>query len=274
MDPARQRRIKSVVRENFDLSPTGYAAFEERFGLFARLARALACLAGVGPGSRVLDMGCGTGDSTRVLAQLAGPDGLVVGLDISAAMLRAAVARPLPAGSAPVCWVLGDAEAPPCLAGGRFDLVLYNASAFLLPDAAASLAHARDLLAPGGRLGATVLCGLVDAATGEDVLERLKRDDRFGVRSGAITDPDALRRAFASPAGPAESTREVVVAAPGQARSFYGIPAQSGSLFPGLPLHERLALAHALFDHLDASEASLGFEWEFLVSAPRDGERA
>jgi SAM-dependent methyltransferase len=262
MDPARQRRIKSVVRENFDVSPAAYAAFEERFGLFARLARTLASLAGAGPGSRVLDMGCGTGDSTAVLARRAGPDGLVVGLDISAAMLRAGVARRLPDGSAPVLWVQGDAEAPACLSAGRFDLVLYNASAFLLPDAAAGIARARGLLAPGGRLGASMLRGLVDADTGERVIES----------PGAIADPDVLRGAFGSPAGPAASTREIVEAPGGQARSFYCIPAQSGSIFPGLPLEERIRRTHALFHRLEASGIRLGLDWEFIVSAPRGGE--
>jgi SAM-dependent methyltransferase len=256
MDPARSRRIKSIVRENFDLSPRHYSAFEERFGLFARLTRALAALADAGPGSRVVDMGCGTGDSTLVLAGLVGPDGLVVGLDISASMLRAAASRRPPPGSAPVCWILGDAEAPACLSGGCFDLVLYNASVFLLPDAAAGVARARELLAPGGRLGATVLRGLVDADTGE----------RLAESQGAIADPDGLLRAF----GPgARSTRTIVGASGDQARAFYAIPAQSSSLFPRRPLEERIERVHALFDRLEASGTRPGLEWDLVVSGGR-----
>jgi SAM-dependent methyltransferase len=253
MDPARSSRIKSIVRENFDLSQRDYAAFEERFGLFARLTRALAALAAAGPGSRVADMGCGTGDSTLVLAGIAGPDGLVVGLDISACMLRAAASRHPPPGSAPVCWVLGDAEAPACLSGGRFDLVLYNASLFLLPDAESGIARARELLAPGGRLGATVLRGLVDADTGE----------RLAESAGAIADPDGLVRALGPGAG---STRTIVDGSGGQARAFYAIPAQSSSLFPRLPLEERLARVQALFDRLESSGTRPGLEWDLVVS--------
>ena len=253
MDTARSRRIKSIVREGFDLSPQDYAEFEQRFGLFARLANRLASLAGAGPGTRVVDMGCGAGDSTLVLARIAGPGGLVVGLDISAAMLRAAASRSRPAGSARVLWLQGDAEAPACLAGGRFDLVLYNASVFLLPDAGAGLARARELLAPGGRLGATVLRGLVDADTGEPLAES----------PGAIADPDGLLRAFGTDA---RSTREIVEASGGLARFFYRIPAQSASLFPRRPLEERLGRVHDLFDRLEASGARPGLEWDLVVS--------
>jgi ubiquinone/menaquinone biosynthesis C-methylase UbiE len=52
-------------------------------------------IAALGPltGSRVLDVGCGTGDDTRELAELAGPSGRVVGTDLSAAMLAEATRR-------------------------------------------------------------------------------------------------------------------------------------------------------------------------------------
>ena len=261
MDASRSRRIKSIVRANFDLSPQDTAAFEERFGLFGRLADRLASLAGAGPGSRMADMGCGTGDSTLVLARIAGPDGLVVGLDISAAMLRAAAGRPVPRGCSRVLWLQADAEEPDCLSGGLFDLVLYNASLFLLPDAEAGIARARRLIAPGGRLGATVLHGLVDADTGERLVES----------PGAIADPEVLRRAFGPAAG---STREIVEAGGGMARSFYRIPAQSGSLFPRRPLEERMELVRSLFDRLEASGTRPCLDWEFLVSAPGAGEEA
>jgi demethylmenaquinone methyltransferase/2-methoxy-6-polyprenyl-1,4-benzoquinol methylase len=44
------------------------------------------------PGQRVLDVGCGTGLNFRLLAQGVGPSGLVVGTDLSHAMLREASA--------------------------------------------------------------------------------------------------------------------------------------------------------------------------------------
>src|SRR5438270_3787680 len=47
-------------------------------------------------GAHVLDVGCGTGDDVRMLAELVGPHGRVDGVDVSAAMVRTARERGLP----------------------------------------------------------------------------------------------------------------------------------------------------------------------------------
>jgi len=47
--------------------------------------------AGIAPGERVVDVGCGCGDTTITLGGRVGPQGLVVGIDISAPMLARAV---------------------------------------------------------------------------------------------------------------------------------------------------------------------------------------
>ena len=60
------------------------------------------------PGERVLDVGCGTGPTTRRAAALVGPSGLVVGVDIATAMLDAARAEPAPTGGAPIEWLEAD----------------------------------------------------------------------------------------------------------------------------------------------------------------------
>src|SRR4051812_41157183 len=49
--------------------------------------------AAVAPGSRVLDVGCGSGDTTREIARRVGPAGAVTGLDISGPLLDLARAR-------------------------------------------------------------------------------------------------------------------------------------------------------------------------------------
>jgi SAM-dependent methyltransferase len=51
------------------------------------LRQAIASLR-LGPGMRVLDVGCGTGESLRWLAAAVAPDGLAVGVDLSASHLR------------------------------------------------------------------------------------------------------------------------------------------------------------------------------------------
>jgi len=57
---------------------------------------------GLRPGQSVLDVASGLGPVARLAASAVGPAGRVVAGDISAAMLAAAAARPVEAGSAPI----------------------------------------------------------------------------------------------------------------------------------------------------------------------------
>ncbi|MDQ2790637.1 MAG: hypothetical protein DLM60_18190 [Pseudonocardiales bacterium] len=62
------------------------------------------------PGAWVLEVGCGTGDDARLLAALVGPDGRVVGIDASEAMVGVARERSTDS-SLPVEFALGDVRA-------------------------------------------------------------------------------------------------------------------------------------------------------------------
>jgi ubiquinone/menaquinone biosynthesis C-methylase UbiE len=74
-------------------------------------------LLGVRPGDAVLDVGCGTGDDLRQLADLVGSSGRAVGLDSSETMLQQARSR---CAGLPVECHLGDAAQLP-FADGTFD---------------------------------------------------------------------------------------------------------------------------------------------------------
>src|SRR5215204_4073367 len=71
-------------------SPRLYDAFVALFMLGRRQAtyQALVAAAGVQPGQRVLDVGCGTGYFARLLAGAVGPSGQVVGVDPSVEMVQ------------------------------------------------------------------------------------------------------------------------------------------------------------------------------------------
>jgi len=103
-------------------------------------------LPGRGAGLRLLDVGCGTGLSTRALLD-AYPDAEIVGADASAEMLAQARAKTWPDS---VRFVHSRAED---LAGagveGWFDGILAAYLLRNLPDIDASVATLRDLLAPG-----------------------------------------------------------------------------------------------------------------------------
>jgi ubiquinone/menaquinone biosynthesis C-methylase UbiE len=84
----------------------------ERLQALARMGRAetvgLLARAGVGPGMRCLDLGCGAGAVTLELARMVGPDGHVTGVDADAAVLDVARADAAREGLANVEFLVGD----------------------------------------------------------------------------------------------------------------------------------------------------------------------
>lgn len=64
--------------------------------------------AGIRPGMRILDVGSGAGDVALLAAELVGPDGMVVGVDVDGGALRTARARSEALGLANVSFVEGD----------------------------------------------------------------------------------------------------------------------------------------------------------------------
>jgi ubiquinone/menaquinone biosynthesis C-methylase UbiE len=113
-----------------------------------RIARLLLALS---PGDGVLDVGCGTGNFTRDFAKSVGPDGLVVGLDVSETMLSRAVRDTAAAGYDQVAYVRGDAADLPFL-NASFDGVCCFAALNLFADPYAALDSFTRVLTPGGRL--------------------------------------------------------------------------------------------------------------------------
>jgi SAM-dependent methyltransferase len=98
----------------------------------------------LGPGSRLVDIGCGTGISSRLFGARGVP---VIGIEPNADMRRAAAAEPLAAGVPPQ-YRDGRAEATG-LPGGYADVVL-AAQAFHWFDPATALREFHRILKPGG----------------------------------------------------------------------------------------------------------------------------
>jgi len=111
------------------------------------LALAMRELPTLGPGARVLDLGCGPGAELAWLARRPGVRE-VVGVDQSGAMVdRARAVTPATVG----VW-RADAAALPSEVGGRFDLVIAVLSYHHFPDAASVTREARRMLRAGGAL--------------------------------------------------------------------------------------------------------------------------
>jgi len=126
-----------------------------RTAYMATTTATLLDMAEVGQGTRVLAVGCGTGEEALAAAALVGPTGEVVGTDLSAAMIE--IARDLAdaAGVQNAQFQVMDAqrlEFPPA----SFDAVIARNSLMFVPDLGGALAEIRRVLRPAGRVGATV----------------------------------------------------------------------------------------------------------------------
>lgn len=161
------RRIGDYQGPAYERNAFAYGTDAEVAWLRARLPLA--------PGTRLVDVGCGTGRHARALAA-AGV--AVTAVDVSAGLLRAGRTAD---GGDRVRWVQADAGALP-LPGGSADVVvsLCQGGFGVAPGAdAAALAEMARVLRPGGRLALTA-CSLAYAA------RYLGPDDALDLRRGLV----------------------------------------------------------------------------------------
>jgi SAM-dependent methyltransferase len=143
----------------FERSAPTYDAVGVAF--FTDVGRRLAALAGVQPGERVVDLGCGRGAALFPAATAVGPTGTVLGIDLAPTMVALTRADARTRGHANVSVEMGDAQEPG-LTTGRYDVVLSSLTVFLLPDPLAGLRAWRDAVVDGGRLAVTTFAGRDD----------------------------------------------------------------------------------------------------------------
>jgi ubiquinone/menaquinone biosynthesis C-methylase UbiE len=105
--------------------------------------------AGIGRGMRVLDVGSGAGDVALLVAEMVGPGGEVVGVEIDAARVEAARERARAAGVGNVAFVAGDLRGGMELEG-EFDAIVGRLILIHVADPAAVLRALVRYLRPGG----------------------------------------------------------------------------------------------------------------------------
>lgn len=143
----------------------------------------------VRPGSVILDLPCGTGQSTPYLVERLGPHGRVVGVDLSAGMLREASRRVAVAGWTNVITAVADAQTlsqsqldHAVGAPTRPDRLHIFLGMSVFPDHEAVFNHLWSLLAPGGR------CVIADVHSARPNLQ--------GLMVNAMAQADIRRRSW------------------------------------------------------------------------------
>lgn len=101
------------------------------------------------PGSRVLDVGCGFGDSTQQIAELVGPGGEAVGIDAAARFIELASSEAAQAGASQARFMvadvqLDDLEGPYDHAFSRFGTMFFDSPVAALRNVRSSLRHGSE----------------------------------------------------------------------------------------------------------------------------------
>jgi len=103
-------------------------------------------------GKKILDVGCGTGDTALKLAKEVGPNGKAVGIDFSSEGIRKAKKKALELGSDRVTeFRVADAEKLP-FEDDYFDVVISECVVCLAPNKQTTLSEKARVLKPGGKI--------------------------------------------------------------------------------------------------------------------------
>jgi SAM-dependent methyltransferase len=203
MDP--EQRTREIVREKYASIATGTPlpvaasccsrsatasfaepAYPQMEGYAREADLSLGCgvptaFASLRPGETVVDLGSGAGNDVFVAARAVGPEGRVIGVDMTPEMIARARANAEKLGSANVEFRLGEIESLP-IESGSADVVISNCVLNLVPDKRKAFAEIHRVLKPTGRF--TVSDIVLDSELPEEV--RRSAELWAGCVSGAL----------------------------------------------------------------------------------------
>lgn len=218
-------------------------------GVLAAHSAHLLRLAGITAGMRVLDVGCGAGEVSVLLAELVGPDGAVVGVDVNPAVLEVAGARAAEAGLENVSFVEAD------LAGLRldepFDALVGRLILLHLKEPAATVRALSGLVRSGGVVSFQEFSMTRARSVPPVPLVTRIRDWIMGVYRATGSDPDLGER-VASILGEAGLTVEGAAAA--------GLAGTAGSVMPEYWTATLRSLLPMVLAHGQATEAEVDID--------------
>ncbi len=152
-------------------------------------------IAALKPGEVLIDLGSGAGFDCLLAARQVGPQGKVIGVDMTHEMLKKARENAARVGAANVEFRLGELEHLP-VADSTADVIISNCVVNLVPDKAQVFREAARVLKPGGRLAISdvvninplpaelaadkaLLCGCVAGAAAPHAIEDMLRAAGF-----------------------------------------------------------------------------------------------
>ena len=140
------------------------------------------------PGDTILDVGSGSGTDALVASRLTGPDGRVLGLDMTSAMQEKLLRSATAAGAANVRPLPGNTEEIP-LPDASVDVVTSNGVLNLVPDKRRAVEEIFRVLRPGG------MVQIADIVLGRPVTGPCREDPRLWAECvvGATPEADYLR---------------------------------------------------------------------------------
>jgi ubiquinone/menaquinone biosynthesis C-methylase UbiE len=192
-DPLKQAKAKAAATydaaaDHFDDEPL---AFWNRIG--RRTVERLA----LPPGANVLDVGCGTGASALPAAQVVGPNGSVIGVDLAARLLDLARDKAEAFGLSNVEFRCADMTSLG-YPDGRFDAVVSVFSIFFVPDMEGLVRELWRMVRPGGKLAVTTWGPRIFEPAYSHWLAAIKRErpDLYSAFNpwDRITDVESVRR--------------------------------------------------------------------------------
>ena len=144
--------FRETQHRNWDAAAVGWNEWRQFNDRADRhISERLVELAGVQPGSRVLDVAAGYGEPALTAARRAGPEGRVVATDISAEMLAFGRGRAAAAGLGNVEFIEADASSLD-FPRESFDAAVSRWGIIFEPDAEAAAGRIRGFLKPGARM--------------------------------------------------------------------------------------------------------------------------
>lgn len=238
-----------------------YARLRAQARVWEPVTRTLLADAGLAPGMRCLDAGCGPGEAMRLMGRIVGADGHVTGLDSDAALGHHMLAELLRDEGPRFAFVAGDVMDPEPVPGGPFDLVLARLLLLHTPDPVGAVRRLAAQVAPGGRLvlmdyDMTRLAVRPENPTVERGFALLTE---VFTRSGRAADAGLRLPGYLAAAGlpPPRGTRADAIYAPmaGLGPMLRGVLSSLGPAAAALGVATPAALA-AVLDGIEAAEAA------------------